>query len=268
MQLLMKLQRSEAHEKIPIDKILPNPYQPRCNFDQRLIEDLAKSIKNYGLLQPIVVRRQGNNYFLIAGERRLRACKYLGMKDINAIVINVRDEESAVLALIENIQRENLDFFEEAQGYKQLIEEFKLTQVEIANKIGKTQSTIANKLRLLNLPNDIRWLIKEYNLTERHARALLRLNDENDQKYILEKIIEKNLTVSETERLINDYLFQKKEKKHMKIAMNDCKVVFNTIKKALKIFQKADIVYNISERQDDEYYEVVVRINKKSPQPL
>lgn len=256
-------------QMIPIDKILPNPYQPRCNFDQQLIEGLAESIKNYGLLQPIIVRKFGDVYYLIAGERRLRACKHIGLEKVKAIVINVTNQESAILALIENIQRENLDFFEEAQGYKQLIEEFCLTQVEIAKRVGKTQSAIANKLRLLNLSPDIRWMIKENNLTERHARALLRLENEDDMKYILQKVIENGMTVSQTERFIADFLESKQKSKVrvIKVSMSDCRVIYNTIKKALKVFHKTDLKYDIQQSSTDEYYEIIVRINKKSPQP-
>lgn len=256
-------------EDVPIEKVLPNPYQPRNNFDERLIEELAASIKTYGLLQPIIVRKKGELYYLIAGERRLRACKHLGYSKIKAIVINVTDIESAILALIENIQRQDLDFFEEAQGYKQLADEFGLTQVEIAKRVGKTQSAIANKIRLLQLPAEIRWMIREHGLSERHARALLKLESQEDMKYILSRIIEGGLTVSQTERLISDYLSGKryaKTSRVIKVSMNDCRVVYNTIKKALKIFQKTDINYDIKENKTDAYYEIIVRINKKSPQ--
>lgn len=256
-------------EDVPIEKVLPNPYQPRVNFDERLIEELAVSIKTYGLLQPIIVRKKGEFYYLIAGERRLRACKHLGYSKIKAVVINVTDIESAILALIENIQRQDLDFFEEAQGYKQLADEFGLTQVEIAKRVGKTQSAIANKIRLLQLPADIRWMIREHGLSERHARALLKLESQEDMKYILSRIVEGGLTVSQTERLISDFISGKKVNKAsrvIKISMNDCRVVYNTIKKALKIFQKTDINYDIKENKTDAYYEIIVRINKKSPQ--
>ncbi|BCS82464.1 ParB/RepB/Spo0J family partition protein [Anaerocellum diazotrophicum] len=256
-------------EDVPIEKVLPNPYQPRINFDERLIEELAVSIKTYGLLQPIIVRKKGEFYYLIAGERRLRACKHLGYSKIKAVVINVTDIESAILALIENIQRQDLDFFEEAQGYKQLADEFGLTQVEIAKRVGKTQSAIANKIRLLQLPADIRWMIREHGLSERHARALLKLESQEDMKYILSRIIEGGLTVSQTERLISDFLSGKKANKAsrvIKVSMNDCRVVYNTIKKALKIFQKTDINYDIKENKTEAYYEIIVRINKKSPQ--
>jgi len=256
-------------EDIPVEKVLPNPYQPRSNFDEKLIEELALSIKTYGLLQPIIVRKKGEFYYLIAGERRLRAFKHLGYSKIKAIIINVTDIESAILALIENIQRQDLDFFEEAQGYKQLADEFGLTQVEIAKRVGKTQSAIANKIRLLQLPADVRWTVREHGLSERHARALLRLESEEDMRNVLSRIIEGGLTVSQTERLITEYLNNKKSLKTgkvIKVSMNDCRVVYNTIKKALKLFQKTDINYDIKEITTDAYYEIIVRINKKSPQ--
>lgn len=262
---LIKPSKNELISKIPIDKILPNPYQPRTNFEQKSIDQLANSIKNYGLLQPIVVRKKGDFYFLVAGERRLRACKAIGLYEINAIVLDIKDEDSAVMALIENIQRENLDFFDEALGYKQLMEEFKLTQVEIANKVGKTQATIANKIRLLNLPPEVKIKIKENNLTERHARALLKLTCKEDQLYILDCIIKDNLNVNSAERLIDEFIESKKSKRLMKVAINDCRVIYNTIKKSLKIFQRTNVNYDIVENKTDEYYEIIVRINKKSP---
>ena len=166
--------------EIPIDSIVPNPYQPRRVFSQSALEELSESIKVYGILQPITVRNKGNEeYELVAGERRLRASKLAGLATIPAIINNMSDESSAVLALLENLQREDLNFIEEAMGYENLIKEHSFTQQQLAGKLGKNQSTIANKLRILRLPTDIKIKLVENGLTERHARALLKLPEES-----------------------------------------------------------------------------------------
>src|SRR5690606_7608668 len=165
------------------------------------------SIKAFGLIQPISVRKlQDENYELIAGERRLRASELAELEKIPAIVLEYKDRESAMMALIENLQREDLNFIEEAEGYYNLIEDHGLTQQELAEKIGKSQSTIANKLRILKLPDDIKKDLIEYNLTERHGRALLKLPDYDLQRMVLDRVIKNDLNVSKTESLVNDIL--------------------------------------------------------------
>ena len=159
--------------EIPIEDVVPNPYQPRKIFSQVSLEELSNSIKVYGIIQPITVRAKDGKYELIAGERRLRAAKLAELKTIPAIINNMNDESSAVLALLENLQREDLNFIEEAIGYENLIKEHAFTQQQLAEKLGKNQSTVANKLRILKLPNDIKMKLIENNLTERHARAFL-----------------------------------------------------------------------------------------------
>ena len=188
---------------VAIENIKPNPYQPRKTFTDESLDELATSIKNYGLLQPIVVRMiSKDNYELIAGERRWRAAQLLKLSNIPAIVRESRDRESAVMALVENLQRENLHFLEEAEGYYNLINEYNLTQEELAKKIGKNQSTIANKMRILKLSPEIKKNIFFNKLSERHARSLLRLPDDEIRKKVLEKICKDELTVKETEALI------------------------------------------------------------------
>ncbi|UZQ83009.1 ParB/RepB/Spo0J family partition protein [Thermoanaerobacter sp. RKWS2] len=168
---------------LPIDSIRPSPYQPRKTFDIKNLQELSESIKVYGVLQPITVRMVGNNsYELVAGERRLKASKLAGLTEIPAIIVNAQDEDAAVLALIENLQREDLNFIEEAEGYYNLINDHHLTQEQLAKMLGKSQSTIANKLRILKLSKEIKEKLLENDLTERHARALLRLPDEELQK--------------------------------------------------------------------------------------
>ena len=193
--------------KIPVKNILPNPYQPRKSFNQIELDELCNSIKQFGVVQPISVRLiSGNKYELIAGERRLRAAKMAKMENIPAIILKVNDKDSAVLALIENLQRENLNFFEEAEGYYNLINDYNLTQEEVAKQIGKSQSNIANKLRLLKLPEKIVKVIIDETLTERHARALLRLPTIELQCKVLADIVGNSLNVKETELLIDSML--------------------------------------------------------------
>ena len=188
---------------IPIDLIRPNPYQPRKKFDQSSMDELCKSIKQYGVIQPINVRKISNTHYeLVAGERRLRATAMSGQKEIPAIIVDVGEDDSAVMALIENLQRENLGYMEEAEGYLNLIKEHGLTQEELAQKIGKSQSTIANKIRLLRLPPMVKKILADNGLTERHARALLKLNDEQLQLKVLQKVVEKGLNVRKTEELV------------------------------------------------------------------
>ena len=182
---------AKAVQELPLNDIRPNPYQPRRQFSEGELAELADSIRRYGVLQPIVVRSGDEGLELVAGERRLRACKMLGLDTIPAVVRDLSDEDLAVLALVENLQREDLHFLEEAQGYQRLLEEFGLTQEELAKRIGKSQSTIANKIRLLKLSPPVQDFISREIISERHARALLKLPGEEEQLAILEKIIER-----------------------------------------------------------------------------
>ena len=195
--------REREVARIPIDSIRPNPYQPRRVFSQEALEELCASIKQYGLLQPISVRKTGNDTFeLIAGERRLRASKMAGMKYIDAIIFSTYEQDSAVIAMMENLQRENLHYMEEAEGYQNLIRDHGLSQDELARRLGKNQSTIANKMRILKLPMPVKRMLLQYNLTERHARALLRLHDEEAQIKVILIIVAQGLNVKATEDLV------------------------------------------------------------------
>ena len=199
-----KLRRREREvARIPMDAIRPNPYQPRRVFAQDALEELCASIKQYGLLQPISVRKLGSDSFeLIAGERRLRACRMAGMKFIDAIIFSTYEQDSAVIAMMENLQRENLHYMEEAEGYQNLIRDHGLSQDELARRLGKNQSTIANKMRILKLPMAVKRMLLQYSLTERHARALLRLHDEEMQMHVIQIIVQQNLNVKATEDLV------------------------------------------------------------------
>lgn len=245
--------------------ILPNIYQPRKTFDDESIEELAQSIKTYGIIQPLSVRKMGENrYELVAGERRLRAAKKLGIEEVPVIVVDITDKDSAAIALLENLQRENLNFIEEAEAYYNLIKEHSYTQEQLASTIGKKQSTIANKLRLLKLEPDIINYLLENSLTERHARALLKLSDPDIQRKVLHIVTEKSLNVKKTEELIEKQLKPEEEysrdgKKKMKGTFNP-KIYINTIK---QVFDKFKVEANYSAKELDDAYKITITIPKK-----
>ena len=256
--------------EIPIDSIVPNPYQPRRVFSQSALEELSESIKVYGILQPITVRNKGNEeYELVAGERRLRASKLAGRATIPAIINNMSDESSAVLALLENLQREDLNFIEEAMGYENLIKEHSFTQQQLAGKLGKNQSTIANKLRILRLPTDIKIKLVEHGLTERHARALLKLPEESLMRDVLDKVIKSDLNVKKTEKLIADILEDLKnpkdsdDKKQNVKGIMGMRIYLNTIKQAYEAITNTGLEAKYKEVDKGDHIEVVVRIPKK-----
>ena len=246
------------------DIILPNPHQPRVRFDFNELEGLATSIRTNGMLQPINVRKLSDGKFeLISGERRLRAARMVGMTKIPCVVMDVSDEQSALFAIIENVQRQNLDFFEEAVAIERLMTEHGLSQEDISKKLGKAQSTLSNKLRLLRLPEDLRDRITYAGLTERHARALLTLPDNTTRGRVLDIIIERHLTVSESERLIADVQRRKKSKNRPKMrAYKDMRIFLNTLNHAVDAIRKAGIEADTAKSETDEYFEYVIRISK------
>ena len=256
--------------EIPISNIVPNPYQPRRVFSQSALEELSESIKVYGILQPITVRSKSNDeYELVAGERRLRASKLAGLETIPAIINNMSDESSAVLALLENLQREDLNFIEEAMGYENLIKEHCFTQQQLAQKLGKNQSTIANKIRILRLPTDIKIKLVENSLTERHARALLKLPDEEMMREVLDKVIKSDLNVKKTEKLIADILEDLKQpkgsedKKQTVKGIMGMRIYLNTIKQAYEAITNTGLEAKYKEVDKGDHIEVVVKIPKK-----
>lgn len=254
---------------LDVNKIIPNKNQPRKIFDDKALEELSQSIKNYGIIQPITVRKIYDDiYEIVAGERRFKAAKLLDMETIPAVIIEVREEESAAMALIENLQREDLDFIEEAMAYERLIEDFDLNQTQLAEKLGKSQSTIANKMRILKLPEKVKQRLREGGLSERHARALLKLNDEDILLSIIDKVISKDLNVSETEKLVNSIAEdinekKKRDKRYVRNFIN-YKIYINTIKNAYKEIVKTGIDAEFEQDESDEYIEIKVRIPKKS----
>ena len=255
--------------KIPIEKIIPNRYQPRTVFDDEKIEELSRTIHTHGVIQPIVVRPFGEQYEIIAGERRYRAIKKLGWTEIPAIVRNLNDKETASIALIENLQREELTAIEEALAYQQLLELHSLTQEALAQRLGKGQSTVANKLRLLKLPQFVQTAILNRELTERHARALIAIKDEQLQQQLIQAVKEHDWNVRQLEEQIQLLLQPqeevdkpKKEKPLRKAISKDVRIALNTIKQSLSMVSKTGITVKTEEEDTDEYYQITVRIPK------
>jgi len=258
---------------VELDKIAPNPYQPRRTFEEDKIEELSQSIQTYGLLQPVIVRKTGRDaYQLVVGERRVIACRRLGMNKIPAVIKELSDNAVATIALIENLQRENLDFIEEARGYERLINEFNFTQEVLAQRLGKSQSTIANKLRLLKLPDKVIQLLTNGDLTERHARALLKLNSADEQEKLVEEIIQKDLNVKDTENRVEEILSdaqedkgkgKSKKGKASKGVVRDLRIYLNTIRQAIFMVKKSGLTPLVEENDGDEYYEISIKLPKK-----
>ncbi|HIR51883.1 MAG TPA: ParB/RepB/Spo0J family partition protein [Candidatus Onthovicinus excrementipullorum] len=249
---------------IPRDEIYPNPDQPRRRFSMDELEGLAQSIHENGMLQPVSVRtREAGGYELIAGERRLRAAKMIGMSSIPCIVIRARSEQSAVFALIENLQREDLNFFEEARAIESLMDHYGLTQEEMALRLGKAQSTLSNKLRLLRLSPRMCAQIERAGLTERHARALLKLDQEKERQEVLDQVIRDDLNVSQTEKLIASRLAPKAHKnKNVRFLFRDVRIFLNTIGHAIDTMRRSGIEADSEKTEDENFITYTVRIPK------
>ena len=250
--------------EVEVGEITPNPHQPRTEFDLADMQSLAESIAQNGILQPLTVRRGSNgSYELVAGERRLRAAKLAGLTAVPCIVLEISSRNSAIMALVENIQRQDLSFFDEASAIEKLITYYGMTQEDAAAKLGKAQSTIANKLRLLRLTPEEREIIMKYNLTERHARALLRLAAPSERLAVLEKTVKYNLNVEKTEAAVEEMIGQRKTresyKKRSKVFQN-VRIFVNTIAKAVETMQAAGIAADSQKIQREDYIEYRVRI--------
>ena len=258
---------------VPLSKIVPNPYQPRKEFESEALSELADSIRQYGVLQPLLVAPgPDNNYILIAGERRLRASTMAGMDSVPVIVSEYTTQQIAEIALIENLQRKDLHYLEEAEGYEKLVNTFHLTQESMAGRVGKKQSTIANKLRLLKLSPPVRNTLHESDLTERHARALLKLENEETQKTVLKKIIKDHLNVKQTETLVDKTLKQEgklNKKKPRIVIVNDVRIYLNSIKNIMDAVKNSGIPSCMEQEMDGDDVVVTLRIKnvKKRKDP-
>lgn len=263
MPFLVKEKVVNKVVQIETDKILPNPYQPRRDFED--LEGLAQSILQNGILQPLTVRRENGEIELVSGERRLRAAKMLGMETVPCIIVEMSGRNSAVMALIENIQRQDLSVFDEAEAIAKLIDFYGMTQEDAALKLGKSQSTIANKLRILKLDEDTKNKITEYGLTERHARAFLKLPEEM-RPQILETVNCRKLNVEATERLIDTMLHKKTEMESLRkrsVVFKDVRLFVNTINKAVEMMKAAGINADSKKIQQEDFIEYIVRIPTK-----
>lgn len=258
--------------QLSVDVVIPNEYQPRTEFDDEKIIELAQTLQTHGMLQPIVVRKKDEKTFeLIAGERRLRAAKYLKWKTISAIVREMGDVETASLALIENIQREQLSVMEEAIAYEQLLKMHSITQEALAQRLGKSQSAVANRIRLLSLPTKVQTALANRKLTERHARALMKLKEEKLQLHFLNVILTEGLNVRETDQLIKEFLSTDEEEEEVKttkprpkrkIISKDIRIATNTIKQSLKMISDAGINIESEEEELEDCYKITITVKK------
>lgn len=253
--------------KLPTSKILPNPSQPRKLFQEAELQSLAQSIMANGLLQPVTVRREGGAYYLVAGERRLRACKMAGLSEIPAIISDCEQDESAILALLENVQRRDLHMFEQASAIVNLLREWNITQEEAAKRLGMSQSYLANKIRLLKLTEEEQLEIIRHDLSERHARALLRVDDIELRRRLLQTVIARNLNVKQTEELVLQHLTEKKSGRSAgkrTFVAKDIRLFINTIDHAVDAMKTAGIQAQTERKETEDYIECVVRIPKLS----
>lgn len=257
-------QQKEEVKNIPIKDIVPNRFQPRTVFSDDKINELALTIRTHGIIQPIVVRLINNKYEIIAGERRWRAVQTLGWEEIPAIIKDFNDTETASVALIENIQREELSSIEEAIAYAKLLELHNLTQEALAQRLGKGQSTIANKLRLLKLPQEVQDALLQKVITERHARALIPLKDPELQTKLLAEIVEKQLNVKQTEDRVVKQLEknQVKPKPKRKAFSRDTRIAMNTIRQSLSMVEDSGVKLNTEEEEFEEYIQLTIKIPK------
>jgi ParB family chromosome partitioning protein len=256
----------EELKQLPVKDIVPGPYQPRTVFDDDRIDELCQTIKTHGVIQPIVVRVRNGKYEIIAGERRFRAVSKLGLDTIPGIVREFNESQAASIALIENLQREGLTAVEEAIAYQQLIDLHQLTQESLAQRLGKSQSTIANKLRLLQLSEPVKQALLERQITERHARALLPLANSQLQERVLSDILEKELNVKQTEARVTFFKEvnkpAKQEKRRFSFA-KDVRLAVNTIRQSIDMISSSGLSVEKQEQDHLDYYEITIKIPKR-----
>ncbi len=261
--MTLTLQKKSELLQLPTDRIAPSPHQPRRIFAPEELSALAESIRNYGILQPLVVTPNGADYFLVTGERRLRAAKLAGLEQVPCILYDRPTEDCALATMTENLQRQNLSYWEEAYGYKALLDQFGYTQEELAGKLGKSQSAVANKLRLLKLPIPIQSKLAAHGLSERHARALLRLQDTEQLYRTLETVLQRNYTVAQTEQYIDRLLSPKASRAKATPLVRDRRICRNTIERAVKLIQQAGIKAHSESSETDAFIQYIIRIPKE-----
>lgn len=253
---------------LPTDEIYPSPVQPRKRFPQESLAELSRSISQYGVLNPLTVRRRAGKYELVAGERRLRASKMAGLSEVPCIVIDVNMEESSLLALVENIQRRDLDFVEEAEGISQLIRLFGMSQEEAARRLGKSQPAVANKLRILRLPRDVLEKLRDEGMTERHGRALLRLPAPEDQRMALDTMVREKMNVSAAEEYIEALLSAppspgQKPGRRTIFILKDVRVFLNTLTHGLDMMKQGGIDAEMQKHETDSELVLTISIPKQ-----
>ena len=226
---------------LPVDAIVPNPHQPRTLFSQPELEELAASIQAVGILQPLTVRRRDGKWELVAGERRLRAARLAGLEQVPCLSVQADGQSSSLLALVENLQRKDLDFWEEALALRRLVDEWGLSQEECAKRIGKSQSAVANKLRLLKLPQEVLELLRAHHCSERHARALLPLEDPELQRKAAGQVVKMGLTVAQTEAFVTKLLTDRPKKKKTTFILKDVRLFLNTISRSMDLMRSAGV---------------------------
>jgi len=274
MQLIRRRGLYEASKIVylPVTEISPNPDQPRRHLNPAETRELSDSIAKYGVLQPLSVRRLGRGYELLSGERRMRAAMLCGLKEVPCVIMDVNTRESAVLMLVENLLRRDLDFIEEARGLSRLVSMYGYSQEEVSRLVGLSQSAVANKIRLLKMPTELLLIIREAGLTERHARALLRLKTEDDIISTLETIIKLDLNVAKTEAYIDDFLGKPAEPPPPEpsqaqdpvIVVKDARLLINSITRGVSVLKKSGIDVEMEQEEDDRGIVIKLTISKKT----
>ena len=250
---------------LPVEDISPNPDQPRRVFSQPELEELAASIRALGVLQPLTVRRREGQWELVAGERRLRAAKLAGLSQVPCLSVQVDSQSSSLLALVENVQRRDLDFWEEALALRQILDTYHLSQEELARRVGRSQSAVANKLRLLKLPDEALALLRAHGATERHARALLRLDSPERQLEAAEQVTARGLTVAQTEALVEQLLGDSpRRRKKPTFILKDVRLFLNTLSRSLELVRSAGVDARCRRQDTDDEILLTIRISRRT----
>lgn len=261
--------QSRRIHQLPIDKIVPNPRQPRRHFDEQALRELAASIRQHGVLQPLSVQRTAGGYVLVAGERRLRAAGLAGLTHVPCILVRATEEDSAVLALIENLQRCDLHYMEEAAAIARLIAQYGLSQEEAARRLGRSQSAVANKLRLLRLSENCVALLRQYNLTERHARAVLRLEGEERQLSALEKMGEEQMNVAAAEAYVEELLRESQHRSPPRqpiYVIKDVRLFLNSLRRGMDTIRRAGVDARYDKQESEKDIVITIHIPKGKPE--